>query len=154
MTKVKECEMCGVKQESVKMCEVIDKETGYGFGALLCLKCVADAKEDKLRIKLVDRSFIKTETEKEATKKICPLLSIATLQSSEHENEFTECLEEQCAFYLEKLPARMEKCVFVRLALSVGMIAEQKAKNRGMNIMQQSLKRRMESAKRQHRAID
>jgi len=88
--------------------------------------------------------------EKEATKKICPLLSIADATS----DEFTGCIEEECAFYLERLPTKMEKCVFVRLALSVGMMAEQKAKSRGMNIMQQSLKRRMESAKRQHRAID
>ena len=89
-------------------------------------------------------------TEKTQIPKYCPLFSIV----DRGEGEYTECLEEQCAFYLERLPTKMEKCVFVRLALSVGMMAEQKAKSRGMNIMQQSLKRRMESAKRQHRAID
>jgi len=86
-------------------------------------------------------------TEKLVIKKICPLLSMATLQSSAHEYEFTECIEEQCMFHLSKLPSKMEKCIWVRLALSMGMIAER----RGTNIMQKSLERRMQSLKRQHR---
>jgi len=75
--------------------------------------------------------------------KICPLLSIATAKNEEWEF----CHKEGCAFYLEKLPAKMEKCVFVRLALSVGMIAER----RGTSLLEKSLKRRMASVRSQHR---
>jgi len=135
MTKIEECENCGAKEETVKGYSVWIKKSGTGAMFKLCPKCVRLAKEDKLPFRIIDRSYIKREEKVEEPPKICPLLSIAP--SSEGLN--ADCEKEQCAFYLEKLPSKMEKCVFVRLALSLGMIAER----RGTSMLEQSLKRRM-----------
>ena len=83
----------------------------------------------------------KREEKVEEPPKICPLLSIAP--SSEGLN--ADCVKEQCAFYLEKLPSKMEKCVFVRLALSLGMIAERKP----TSFLEQRLKKRLQDVKKQ-----
>jgi len=77
----------------------------------------------------------KREEKVEEPPKICPLLSIACGMK----HGFTRCIKDECAFYLEKLPSKMEKCVFVRIALSLGMIAER----RGTSMLERSLKRRM-----------
>jgi len=135
MTGIEECENCETKDETVKSYEVWIKKSGTGARFKLCPKCVRLAKEDKLPFRIVDRSFIKREEKVEEPPKICPLLSIATAK----EGEWNDCEKERCAFYLEKLPKKMEKCVFVRLALSLGMIAER----RGTSMLEQSLKRRM-----------
>lgn len=70
--------------------------------------------------------------------KICPLLSMANASGDEWEH----CHEEGCKFHLSKLPANMEKCIFIRLAISLGQIAEAFGKS--------DSDRKMDSIKRQH----
>jgi len=77
----------------------------------------------------------KREEKVEEPPKICPLLSMA----NPRDVEFNVCIGDRCAFHLSKLPKKMEKCIWVRIALSLGMIAER----RGTSMLEQSLKRRM-----------
>jgi len=81
----------------------------------------------------------KREEKVEEQPKICPLLAIAMAQVRLATRKDFQCIKDECGFYLEKLPKKMEKCVFVRLALSLGMIAER----HGTSMLEQSLKRRM-----------
>jgi len=87
----------------------------------------------------------KREKKVEEQPKICPLLSIATAK----EDEWNDCEKERCAFYLEKLPSKMEKCVFVRIAVSLGMIAERKPTSKPTSFLEQRLKARLQSLKKQ-----
>jgi len=82
---------------------------------------------------------------KEVKPKICPLLAIAYASVKIAQVKNFYCIKEECAFYLEKLPKKMEKCIFVRLALSLGMIAERKP----TSFLEQRLKKRLQDVKKQ-----
>jgi len=145
MTKIEECENCGAKEETVKGYSVWIKKSGTGAMFKLCPKCVRLAKEDKLPFRIIDRSYIKREEKVEERPKICPLLAIAKAHVRLATRKDFQCIKDECGFYLEKLPKKMEKCVFVRLALSLGMIAERKP----TSFLEQRLKRRMQNLKKQ-----
>jgi len=99
----------------------------------------------------------KREKKVEEPPKICLLLvmgyghicqdfeDILTLEEPSESGADVCCRKERCAFYLEKLPSKMEKCVFIRLAVSLGMIAERKP----TSFLEQRLKKRLQDVKKQ-----
>jgi hypothetical protein len=74
----------------------------------------------------------------EEVHKVCPLLSMANPK----DDKLTRCIKEECAFYLSKLPVTMEKCIWVRLAISLGNLDMHFTKPRPNGLFQQSLNRR------------
>jgi len=85
---------------------------------------------------------------------ICPLMSIASYTQVEEESDFENCKFEKCWLYNR----HKKKCVFVMMAISQAVIAEQSAIRSGL-IQPQSLKdlharSEMESLKRQHRPLE
>jgi hypothetical protein len=85
----------------------------------------------KCGVVLLEEEF----TKKDDAPVICPLLSIG--------NTGQPCWKEGCTFYLSKLPTNMEKCIWVRMAISLGQIAEATKKG--------DLDKVMTSLKKQHR---
>jgi len=82
-----------------------------------------------------DQDLAKKKPKTDDDLTVCPLMSIG--------NSGQGCWKEGCTFYLSKLPTNMEKCIWVRMAISLGQIAEATKKG--------DLDKVMTSLKKQHR---
>jgi len=91
----------------------------------------------------------KREEKVEEQPKICPLLAIAMAQVRLATRKDFQCIQEKCAFYLEKLPPKVEKCIWVRIAITLGNIWATMERPRGTTLMERSMQRRMQNLKKQ-----